>query len=332
MTRLVPAIIAGLLLLSLNRASPPAASAGPQDNFPVYLPIVQRYAGTPMLAGCAMFPPDNAWNLDISNYPLHSNSANFIANINQNATHLHADFGETVEYGIPFVVVPGTQPLVPITYTAYGNQSDAGPFPIPPDAPIEGGAAANGDRHVLVLDSGHCVIYELYAAQKDSAGPGWFADSGARWPLNTNALRPQGWTSADAAGLPILPGLVRYDEVAAGVIRHALRFTVWQTQHSYILPATHYASSSYDPNRPPMGLRLRLKANYNISAAPPQSKVILQALKTYGMMVADNGSSWFISGAYAAGWDDLDLNYLKGVPGSAFEVVNTGPIITQAPP
>lgn len=324
----------GAVMLLLGSVSLSAARATPSDAPPVYLPLVARGLGSPTLGGCAMFPPDNAWNLDISNYPLHSNSANFIADIDfdspQNPNHfLHADFGETVEYGIPFVIVPGTQAFVPITYTLYGDESDAGPFPIPADAPVEGGASSGGDRHVLVLNSGNCTIYELYRAFKDDSGPGWFAESGAKWPLNTNALRPEGWTSADAAGLPILPGLVRYDEVAAGVIRHALRFTVWRTQHGYILPATHYAGNT--PSAPPMGLRLRLKASYDISAASPQAKVILQALKTYGMIVADNGSSWFISGAYNPGWDDNDLNYLKGVPGSEFEVVDTGPIVTQAP-
>lgn len=327
----------GVLAVGLGMTSggSSATSASPiGGNTTLYLPIVYRLLGGPALGGCAIFPPDNPWNTDISTYPVHPNSANFINDISANGDlFLHADFGEFDGYGIPYVVVPGTQPLVPINFGLYGDESDPGPYPIPPDAPVEGGS----DAHVLVLNSGNCTLYELYHAQYQGPGSGnaWFADSGAKWPLNTNALRPAGWTSADAAGLPILPGLVRYDEVAAGAIRHALRFTVWRTQRGYILPATHWASSSTDPNQPPMGLRLRLKADYNFSDAPPQSKIILEALRKYGMMVADNGTSWYISGAPqlgpGAGWDDNDLDYLKGVPGSVFEVVDTGPIVTPTP-
>lgn len=295
----------------------------------LYLPVVYRVLGGPALGGCAIFPSDNPWNTDISSYPVHSNSAGFINDINASGDmFLHADFGEFAGYGIPYVVVPGAQPFVPIVFGAYGDESDPGPYPIPPDAPVEGGS----DAHVLVVNSGDCTLYELYHAQYLGPGSGnaWFADSAAKWPLNTNALRPEGWTSADAAGLPILPGLARYEEVAAGAIRHALRFTVWRTQRGYIHPATHFAGDT--PSAPPMGLRLRLRASYNFSDAPPQSKVILEALQRYGMIVADNGTSWYISGAPhtgpGAGWDDADLDYLKGVPGSAFEVVDTGPIIS----
>jgi hypothetical protein len=283
----------------------------------IFLPLIRRDG--PTLGGCGMFPPDNAWNRDISNDPVDPNSDNFIAYISQTRGTLHPDFGEPAEYGIPFVVVPPSQPLVPITFTAYGNESDPGPYPIPPNAPIEGGSGSTGDRHVLVLRQGECKLYELFRAFPN--GPGWDAASGAVFDLNSNALRPLGWTSADAAGLPILPGLVRYDEVAAGAIRHALRFTVWRTRRAYILPATHFASSTTDPNAPPMGLRLRLKASYNLSGFTGQSRVILEALKRYGMMVADNGSSWYISGATDPRWDDDDLRQIKSVPGSAFEVV-----------
>jgi hypothetical protein len=210
---------------------------------------------------------------------------------------------------------------VPINFVEYGDESDPGPYPIPPDAPVEAG----GDHHVLVIDSDTCMLYELYHAEY--VGPGWEAGSGAVFDLNSNKLRPEGWTSADAAGLPIFPGLVRYDEVSAGEIRHALRFTVERSQRAYIHPATHYASDRDDPSLPPMGLRLRLKANYDISRYTGMAKVILTALKKYGMIVADNGTSWFITGATDPRWDDDDLNQLKKVPGSAFEVVKSGEIV-----
>jgi hypothetical protein len=210
--------------------------------------------------------------------------------------------------------------VVPIRFTAYGDQSDPGPYPIPPDAPVEQGS----DRHVIVAQNGTCKVYELYDASRD--GSGWDAESGAVFDLGSDRLRPDGWTSADAAGLPIFAGLVRYDEVAAGQIDHALRVTVPHTQAGFIHPATHFASSSSDPALPPMGLRLRLKASFPLAAFHGQALVILRALKTYGMIVADNGSSWFISGASDPGFVDHDLDQLKSVPGSAFEAVETGPI------
>jgi hypothetical protein len=275
-----------------------------------------------------MFPGDNPWNTDISAYPVHPSSAAFIADINlqpNNTQKLHADFGSNPGYGIPYIIVPQSQTLVPIVFTEYGSESDPGPYPIPSNAPIEAGS----DAHVLVLQQGACMLYELYHAQY--VGPGWNAGSGAKWDLNSNLFRPEGWTSADAAGLPILPGLARYDEAASGAIKHALRFTVWRTQRGYIHPATHFAGST--ASAPPMGLRLRLKASYDISGYTGQARVILEALKRYGMIVADNGSSWFITGApYAGpgpGWDDDDLNQLKSVPGTAFEAVYTGDIITS---
>jgi hypothetical protein len=257
---------------------------------------------------------------------VHPNSANFIASINAGGqTKLHPDWGGSGQYGIPYIVVPANQPMTNINWTAYGGESDPGPYPIPLNAPIEGGASSDSDRHVLAVRQGECILYELYRAFPQASS--WNADSGAKWPLDTNALRPLGWTSADAAGLPILPGLVRYDEVAAGEINHALRFTVWRSQRGYILPATHFASSYTDPNLPPMGLRLRLKADYDISAFTGQSRVVLEALKQYGMIVADNGSSWYITGAADPRWNDPDLNQLKTVPSSAFEVVYTGDVL-----
>ena len=274
----------------------------------------------PTLAGCQVFPVSNPWNQDISSAPLDPNSANYIASINSSRQFLHADFGSDPSYGIPFVIVPGSQPFVPITFTAYGDQSDPGPYPIPSNAPVEAGS----DAHVLVADSGNCHLYELYHASRQ--GSGWAADSGAVFDLGSNALRPDGWTSADAAGLPILPGLARFDEVQKGVIDHALRFTVQQTQNGFIHPATHEAGVS-NPNDPPMGLRLRLKASFDLSPFHGESLVILTALKRYGMFVADNGSSWFITGATDSRWNDTDLNQLKTVPGSAFEVVQSGTIL-----
>jgi hypothetical protein len=213
---------------------------------------------------------------------------------------------------------------VAITYDAYGDESDPGPFPIPLDAPIEGGSASDGDRHVLVVQQGTCQLFELYRAFPTAGG--WTADAGARFDLSSNALRPLGWTSADAAGLPILPGLVRYDEVAAGSIDHAIRVTFSQTQRGYILPATHFASSSTDPDLPPMGLRLRLAASYDISALTGQARVIATAMQRYGLIVADNGSNWFFQGGTDPRWNDDDLSQLKAIPGSAFEVVDTGPV------
>lgn len=280
--------------------------------------------GVPVIGGCQVFPADNPWNTDISGAPVDPNSGAYLARIaalggNQ---FLHADFGSFTGYGIPFVVVPPEQPLAPITFTAYGDESDPGPYPVPLDAPVEGGDDSDGDRHVLVLRQGECVLYELYRAFQ--VGEGWEADSGAVWDLGSNALRPEGWTSADAAGLPILPGLVRYEEAAAGAINHAIRVTFSSTQRAYIHPATHQAGGDTDPDLPPMGLRLRLKVDYDISGFSGHARVILEAMKRYGIIVADNGSNWFFTGASDARWDDDDLDQLKDVPGSAFEVVATG--------
>jgi hypothetical protein len=248
-------------------------------------------------------------------------SDRYIASISSSRGFVHADFGSPREYGVPYVVVGPSQPRMPITFTEYGEESDPGPYPVPPDAPIESG----DDRHVLVLQSGACKLFELYHAER--RGAGWDAGSGAVFDLRSNALRPEGWTSADAAGLPILPGLVRFDEVQAGQIRHALRFTVARTQRGYIHPATHFASSSTDASLPPMGLRLRVRGSFDVSGFSGQARVVLEALRRFGMIVADNGSSWFISGAADPRWNDDDLDQLKHVPGSAFEVVESGPII-----
>ncbi|TDT15532.1 hypothetical protein BDK89_1103 [Ilumatobacter fluminis] len=282
-------------------------------------------SAVPTVGGCDVFPADNAWNRDVSADPLRADSDAIIATIQSNGgTRLHPDFGENPDYGIPYVVVPPDQPLVPVDYVAYGDESDPGPFPIPLDAPVEGGSAATGDRHVLAVRAGTCELFELYRAFP--TGNRWRADSGARFDLSSNALRPAGWTSADAAGLPILPGLVRYEEVASGAIHHAIRVTFSRTQRGYIAPATHFASTRTDPTLPPMGLRLRLKASYDVSSLSGQAKVIAVAMQRYGLIVADNGSNWYFQGAPDPGWDDDDLNQLKAVPGTAFEVVDTGSI------
>jgi hypothetical protein len=282
----------------------------------------------PIVGGCQIFPTNNWWNTDISNYPLDPNSKGYIDNLPGN---LHPDFGSNPNYGIPFDIVPSSQQKVPIRFL-YKSQSDPGPYPIPKNAQIEGGKHSNGDRHVLVLQSGTCKLYEMWKAYPIHGGTSWRAGSGAIFPLNTNKLRPDGWTSADAAGLPIIPALVKCAEVQAGVIEHALRVTFSATQQGYIHPATHYASSSRQPTLPPMGLRLRMKASYDISQITGQSYVIAVAMKKYGMFVADNGSNWYFQGEggkASSCWNDNDLNQLKNVPGSAFEVVKTGKILRK---
>jgi Fibronectin type III domain len=278
--------------------------------------------GSPTIGGCAVFPSDNAWNRDISGAPVDPLSDAYIASIGAGG-HLHPDFGATPGYGIPYVVVPASQPLVPIHLTDFASESDPGPYPVPPSAPVEAGS----DMHVLVVKQGLCRLYEMFNASYSGApDQHWTAAAGAVFNLSSDALRPDGWTSADAAGLPILPGLVRRDEVRAGVIRHAIRMTVVHSQAGFIHPATHFASSSTNPDLPPMGLRLRLKAAFDVSSFPRDAQVILSAMKTYGLIVADNGSNWYFTGATDPSWDDAQLNTLKSVPGSAFEVVQSGQI------
>ena len=281
----------------------------------------------PKLGSCQIYPSDNAWNQDISSLPLSPLSANYVNSIGANAK-LHPDFGGASygqSYGIPFITVTNSQAMIPINFTAYGDESDPGPYPVPLTAPIEGGSSSTGDRHVLVVNTQSCKLYELYRAFPQPNK--WNADSGAVFDLKSNALRPKYWTSADAAGLPIMPGLVKYAEVASGSVNHAIRFTVSRSQKAFIAPATHFASSSTDSNLPPMGLRLRLKSSYDISSLPSQAKIIATAMKKYGLIVADNGSNWFFQGDVNNSWDDNQLNTLKTIPGSAFEAVNTGPLI-----
>ncbi len=300
----------------------------PEDEEPV--------AGTPSLGANASlngrrpFPADNPWNQDISADAVDPNSAALIAACG--VRDLHPDFGTTYNgapNGIPYVVVAGTQGRVPVSFD-YDDESDAGPYPVPPNAPIEGGVSGTGDRHILILDRDNWLLYELFAAYPVNGGQSWRAGSGAIFDLKTNAMRPAGWTSADAAGLPVFPGLVRYDEaVVEGEIRHALRFTCPTTRRAYVHPARHYASSRTDANLPPMGMRVRLRADFNVSTYPAEVQVILNAMKRYGMLLADNGSGWFVSGAPDPRWSDDNLAALKRVSSSNFEVVRMGTIVTQ---
>ena len=302
----------------------------PDDDVPP--PPVPDLGPGASLHGKQLFPVDNAWNEDVSMSPVDPNSDNLIAGIGL-TTGLHPDFGTVwngAPNGIPYVVVSGTQAKVPINFTAYGSQSDPGPYPVPANAPIEGGPSSTGDRHVLVIDRDNWKLYEMYRAFPQNGGASWNADSGAVFDLTSNALRPAGWTSADAAGLPIFPGLVRYDEVfEQQEIRHAIRFTVQTSRRAYVAPARHWASNNTSVDRPPMGMRVRLKASFDISGFSPSIQVILKAMKRYGMIVADNGSNWYISGAPDPRWDDDDLSTLNNVKGSNFEVVKMGTIVTQ---
>jgi hypothetical protein len=276
------------------------------------------------IAGCSLFPPDNVWNTRIDHLPVAVDSALWVETIGADKP-LHPDFGagfyKGAPIGIPYVVVPGTQERVAVSFR-YNEESDPGPYPIPPDAPVEGGPDSTGDRHVLVLDKDECRLYELFSAFRQEDGS-WQAGSGAVWDLRSNRLRPRGWTSADAAGLPILPGLVRYEEVEAGEIKHAIRFTVRQTRREYVWPATHFASRLTDTKHPPMGQRFRLRADFDLSGFSRDVQVILTALKQYGMILADNGSDWFISGAPDERWNNRVLRELRRVRGADFEAVDT---------
>ena len=271
------------------------------------------------------FPDDNVWNQDISKQPVDPNSDAYITSIGKNSPVI-PDFGtvwDGAPLGMPYVVVSGNQKKVPVSFE-YPASSDKGPYPIPADAPIQGGPNGTGDRHVLVVDKDNGLLYELFNAFKNNDGS-WRATSGAIFDLKSNKTRPDNWTSADAAGLPIFPGLVRYEEVVEeGEIRHALRVTVNATRRAYVFPATHQAGSSQAANLPPMGLRLRLKANFDITPFPKNVQVILKALKKYGMIIADNGASWLLCGAPDPRWDDAELHKIRQVPGSAFEAVKHG--------
>lgn len=289
----------------------------------------------PTIGGCPVFPADSVWNTPVDALPADPNSARFVAGIGRDAA-LKPDFGAGIfdgaPMGIPYVVVPMSQPKVEIRYQAFADEpavaeeSDSGPYPIPANAPIEGGPNSRDDRHVIVVQQGSCTLFELYKAVSNKDGS-WSAVSSARFDLEGHELRPDGWTSADAAGLPIFPGLVRHDEVASGEIRHALRFTAPKTRKAYVWPARHYAAQSDDEGLPPMGQRFRLKAEVDISRFSPANQVILRALKTYGMILADNGSPWFLSGAPDDRWNNDTLAELRRIRGADFEAVDTSSLM-----
>jgi hypothetical protein len=279
----------------------------------------------PSARKCPIFPRSSQWNQRVDKLPLLSNSNAMVAAVGASRSS-HADFGSGLynggPIGIPYTTVSKRQKRVHVSFD-YADESDRGPYPIPPNVPIEGGRNADGDRHAIVVDRSRCRLFELFDAHPQGGGTSWHAGSGAIWNLRSNHLRPRGWTSADAAGLPILPGLARYYEVRRGRIDHALRITVPRTRKAFIYPARHFASSETDPNLPAMGQRVRLKRGFDISGFPRQSRVVLRALKRYGAYVADNGSAWFVSGAPNRGWNNDDLHSFGRVKGSDFEFVDT---------
>jgi len=320
---LTGAVGALTLMIAVAVGVTPANAVGPYPDLsscPVFpAPPPGTAANAPSL------PTEAAWNQDISKAPVARNSAATIAYINSHGGNLlHPDFGSPRAYGFPYAVVGAGQRKLPINYTAYGDESDRGPFPIPRGAPVEDGNSSDGDRHVLVVDRSNCTLYELYRAFfKGGGGAHWNADSGTRWDLRSSARRPDSWTSADAAGLPIFPGLVRYDEVAAGQLDHAIRVTFDSTRNAWVHPASHCAGDTSDPNAPAMGTRLRLKAGYGLGSFSGGARVIAEAMKRYGLIVADNGSNWYFSGSSDRRWDDENLDQLKRIPGSAFLVVKS---------
>jgi len=315
-----------ILVLILILGGP--GSTAEADSF-IFLPLILAGSSGPTIAGCPLFPADNIWNTLVDNLPLDPNSNAYIATIGA-GSHVHADFGagtwEDFPIGIPFNIVYGNQPKSTVNFY-YASESDPGPYPIPNQPLIEGDPNGSGDRHILIVDRDNCILYELYDA--DHRDGQWYAGSGAIFPLNSHSLRPAGWTSADAAGLPMLPGLARYEEVASGEIRHALRFTVPQTRQAYLWPARHYASSLIESHYPPMGQRFRLKAGYDVSQFSPQARVIARALKKYGLILADNGSAWFISGVPDEHWDNDVLHELDVIVGSDFEAVDESSLMVD---
>jgi len=321
MTRLF-AVVA-LLVAGTALTPAPAEALGPYPSLgecPVFpAPPASLSPRAPSL------PNEAAWNQDVSHAPVAPNSAATIAYIDSHGgDFLHPDFGSPRAYGFPYAVVGTGRPKLPVHYTAYGEESDPGPFPVPLGAPVEGGNHSDGDRHVLVVDRTDCTLYELYRGfAEHGAHPHWNADSGASWDLRSTALRPDSWTSADAAGLPIFPGLIRYDEVAAGHLDHAIRVTFESTRNAWVHPASHCAGDTANPDAPAMGTRLRLKSSYGLGHFHGAARTIAVALERYGLIVADNGSNGYFGGTSDRRWDDEDLDQLKRIPGSAFQVVRS---------
>lgn len=296
----------------------------------VFVGVACKPKPLPGASSCPMMPADNYWHARVDDLPVHATSDEWVAAIGADE-EVHADFGsgqwDGGPIGIPYVVVPGSQPDVDITFE-YWDESDDGPYPIPEDPPIEGGPDSDGDRHILVVDKDNCILSEVYAAYPQPDGS-WEAGSGAVWDMTSNAMRPDGWTSADAAGLPVLPGLVRYDEVAAGKIMHAIRFTAPVTQDAYIWPARHEASDNTSPDVPPMGAWFRLKSTIDPEDFSEQARPIVVAMQTYGLILADNGSPWYISGAPNESWDNDALHELDVLTGTDFEAVDTSSLMVD---
>jgi hypothetical protein len=317
------ASLGALVVAAALLAPGPASAVGPYPDLGSCSVFPDPPASTP--ANAPSLGTEAAWNQNIAKAPRAANSAKVIAYIDSHGgTAIHPDFGSPRAYGFPYKVVGTGAKKVPIHYTAYGSESSPGPFPVPTSAPVEGGAKSDGDRHVIVVDKATCKLFELYRAfPRSTPKPHWDADAGVEWDLDSAALRPDGWTSADAAGLPIFPGLVRYEEAAAGHVDHAIRVTMDTTRNAYIHPASHCAGSTDDGAAPPMGMRLRLKAGYPLGGMGTAAKAIATAMKEYGLIVADNGSNWYISGSSDRRWDDEELDALKAIPGGAFEVVRS---------
>jgi hypothetical protein len=312
--RIFAAVICVGVLFAIFRLATP---------FPAQTHQLASASTSPTIAGCPVFPPDNIWNIRVNKLPVDPKSQAYIQSIGTDKP-VHADFGSGIydggPIGIPFVTVPGNQKRVRIVFE-YRDESDLSNYPIPPNPPIEGGPNSKGDNHILIVDRDNCVLWEIYDAHPQPDGS-WKAGSGAIFDLTCNCLRPDGWTSADAAGLPVLPGLVRYEEVATGEIRHALRFTAPRTRNEAVWPARHSASKLTDPDLPPLGERFRLKAGFSLSGFSPETQVILRALQEYGMMLADNGGAWFLSGSPNELWKNDVLQELKRVKGSDFEAID----------
>ena len=309
MRALLPA--AALLLAGCSSRGPYAAPDGGP---------VATAAGAPLIAGCPLFPPDNAWNRDVSGDPVDPHSAEYLAQMNAGSGFLQPDFGSDPSYGLPYLIVDHDQPRQAMSFL-YSSQSEPGPYPFPPDIPLQ----ANADRHAVVIERDACLLFETFDTHRVASG--FQCGSGAIFNLRSNALRPDGFTSAAASGLPLFPGLARFEEVKSGELHHALAFTASRIANAYVHPATHGAGNSSDAFAPPMGLRVRLKAGYDLSRFQGGAKVLLLGLRHYGMFVSDIGSDWAFSGATDTRWDDRDLEQLKSVPAAAFEVVQLGPVL-----